>query len=105
MKGDSIVQFNKGFALIINLKKYEKAIECFDESIRINPNHSTAWIFKGLALNDLEKYEEAIKCYSEAIRLEPESLCVWRKKGDALIKLGKYNEARECFSISQKRKS
>jgi len=55
---ESDTWYNKGLALY-NLRKYDKAIKCFDKAIRINPEYADAWISKGLALHRLGKYDEA----------------------------------------------
>jgi tetratricopeptide (TPR) repeat protein len=62
--------FNKGYALI-QLEKYEEAIECYDKAIKIEPNDALAWDTKGIALVNLGKNNEAIECYAlynEALR-------------------------------------
>ena len=46
---------NKGDALLIQ-KRYEEAIGCFDETIRIDPEDFHAWHNKGNALAILERY-------------------------------------------------
>jgi len=65
---ESDTWYNKGLALY-NLRKYDEAIKCCDEAIRINPEYADAWYFKGIALDNLGEYDEAIKCHNEAIRI------------------------------------
>lgn len=43
---------NKGTALI-NQRRYEEAIQAFDEVIRIDPELASAWSYKGGALHEL----------------------------------------------------
>ena len=78
------------------LGKYEEAIECYDEAIRINPDYASAYLNKGSALSDLGKKEEAIECYDEAIRIKPD-YAAYFNKGIALSELGKKEEAIECY--------
>ncbi|PMQ01338.1 MAG: hypothetical protein CBR30_06700 [Dictyoglomus sp. NZ13-RE01] len=82
-----------------DLGKYERAIKCFDEAIKLrNGDFPDAWYNKGLAFYALGRFDEAIKCYDEVIKLRkgdfPE---FWYNKGNALSKLGKFKEAIECF--------
>ena len=67
---ESDTWYNKGLALY-KLEKYEKAIKCCDEAIRINPRNADAWYLKSIDFAKLEKYEKAIKCCDEAIRINP----------------------------------
>jgi tetratricopeptide (TPR) repeat protein len=60
----------KGIALG-NQGKYNEAIKCFNEAIRLDPKEVDAWNNKGVALVIQEKYDEAIKAFDEAIRLDP----------------------------------
>ena len=48
-----------------------KAIEEYDEAIRLDPTFALAHTRRGLAYHDLGQYEHAIQEYDEAIRLDP----------------------------------
>jgi len=87
---------NKGMALG-NLGKYQEAIACCDEAIRINSRSAEAWVNKGMALGDLSKYQEAIACYDEAIKINSRDAEVWNNKGIALKNLSKYQDAITCY--------
>ena len=65
--------------------KYEKAIECFDKVIELEPNNASAWTNKGTLLSLSRKYQEAIKCYDKAIELEPDNAITWFNKGSTLM--------------------
>jgi len=41
-------------------KKYERAVECYDNALKINPNLAGAWNNKGNALDELGRYKELI---------------------------------------------
>ena len=36
-----------------NLGKYEEAIKCYDEAIKLNPKNVFVWYNKGVSLNNL----------------------------------------------------
>jgi len=59
---------DKGLELMAN-EKYQKAYDCFNKAIKIDPKYSGAWHNKGWASLVLENHEEAITCYDEAICL------------------------------------
>ena len=46
LKGNAL----KGNALV-NLGRYEEAMQCCDKAIQMNPNYSYTWYNKGLALS------------------------------------------------------
>jgi len=106
----------KGQALYM-LGRYEEAIPCFDEAIRLkifcNPfddNSATnlkVWrdrchcnyimcICKGVELCDQEKYEEANTYLNEAITENPKSFDAWFVKMGVLLFLERYNEGWAC---------
>jgi len=49
-----VYYYFKGFALF-NLRKYEKAIKCFDKALNINPNDESTYTAKGASLSNLGK--------------------------------------------------
>ena len=83
---------NKGGALYF-LGKYDEAITCYDQSLKIDPNNPVVWNNKGLALYFLGKYDEAIISYDQAIKIDPSDADAWNNKGNSLNSLGKYDEA------------
>jgi protein O-mannosyl-transferase len=85
-----------------NLKRYEEAIKCYDESIKITPDLYRTWYNKGCTLVKLGKNEEGIVCYDEAIKLKSDNPDTWTNKGIALVHLKKYDEAIECYNNALK---
>jgi len=59
---------NKGSALG-RQGKYDEAIKCFDEAIRLDPNRASAWYNKGTALKLLGKTSESNAAYAKAKEL------------------------------------
>ena len=87
---------NKGSALYF-LGKYDEAIKCYDESIKIDPSNPVVWNNKGLALYYLGKFDEAIASYEHAITIDPSDADAWNSKGNSLNSLKKYEEAKKCY--------
>lgn len=52
-------------------KKYEKALPCYEEAIRYDPQFKEAWFNKGLAHQNLNQLPEALSAFSEAVRIDP----------------------------------
>ncbi|MEF7637802.1 tetratricopeptide repeat protein [Bacillus thuringiensis] len=57
---------NKGISLD-SLERYEKAIECFDKALKLNPDDNGILLNKGIALDQMGKHEEAIEYYNQII--------------------------------------
>jgi tetratricopeptide (TPR) repeat protein len=76
------------------LGKYEEAISCFDEVLKMTPEYSWAWFGKGAALEKIGKYEEAISCFDEVIRIDPDDFLARYNKAMALEALGRFSEAK-----------
>ena len=81
-------------------KEYDRAIEYFDESIKLDPQDANAWSNKGLALNNMGKCNDAIKYFERSLRVDPNYALAWYNKGWALGELGKYKEAIKCHDKS-----
>jgi tetratricopeptide (TPR) repeat protein len=54
-------------------KKYDRAIEDYNEALRLKPDFAQAFSDRGAALYFKGEYQKAIADYDEAIRLEPEN--------------------------------
>ncbi|CAG9328043.1 unnamed protein product [Blepharisma stoltei] len=87
---------NKGH-VFYDLKRYQEAIECYNEAILLDPNNINYYSHKGNSLCKLKRYLEAIECYDEEIKLNPNNADSYWKKGYALNELGRYPEALENY--------
>ena len=61
-----------------------KAIQCFNNALKVNPNHFYSWYYKGLALYRSKMFEEAINSFDKAIEINPNHFYSWYYKGLAL---------------------
>jgi len=75
----------------------DDALKAFDKAIELNPQNSTTWKDKGVALSILKKYDEAIKALDKAIEINPHDLYAWGNKWLALGQLGKSDEAMKAY--------
>lgn len=91
---DEYVKYGEDMA---NSNNLEKAIECFDKAIHINPKNDLAWGDKGLILDKQGRTKEALESFSEAIEIDPGNAITWHNKGLSLIRSTRLQEAIECF--------
>ena len=55
----------------LELKKYQEAINDYDEAIELCPDNSSCYHVRGVAYEKMGKYEEAVNDYNKAIELDP----------------------------------
>ncbi|HET7147008.1 MAG TPA: tetratricopeptide repeat protein [Candidatus Nitrosopolaris sp.] len=94
---DEYVKYGEDMA---NSNNLEKAIECFDKAIGINPKNDFAWGDRGLILDKQGKTEEALASFSKAIEIDPKNAITWHNKGLSLIRSNRVKEAIECFDTA-----
>ena len=64
-------------------KQLPKAIEAYQQAIRIDPEFEMAWRYLGIAYSDSKQLPKAIEAYQQAIRIDPEFEMAWRYLGIA----------------------
>ena len=87
--------FYKGVCYL-SLLQFDKAINEFDECIKLNSSYSEAYFNKGICLMKKEKSDEAIYEFEKAIKLKKSSV-YYETFGNVLTKLGRVEEAKIQF--------
>lgn len=86
---------NTGYVLL-NLGRYDEAIEAYRKVIAIDPKHALSHYGLGNALSGLGRYDEAIEAYHKAIAVNSEEPYFYQELGKALLSLGRREEANEA---------
>lgn len=94
---DSDEAFRKGVTYH-GKQQYQKAIECYDDAIRIEPDDVRAWHNKIIALAQDGKHQAAIQVADEILGRHPNVGILWEAKGWVLTNMGKLVDAGECMS-------
>ena len=81
-----------------DLKRYQDAIEAYENVIEIEPDFFEAWNGQGKTFYELKKYPEALEAYENAIKLKPNELEAWEGRGLTLFELGQYKYAIDSFN-------
>ena len=79
--------------LLVEFKRYEEAIKCYEDAIISQPNSHEAWCERGKTLGELQRYSEALASCEKAVQIKPDYADAWNGKGEALYDLGRYEEA------------
>ncbi len=94
--GLSIAYNNRG-AAYANKGAYDRAIQDFDQAIRLNPGYAFAYNNRGDAYRIEGRYDRAIEDYDQVIRLDPQFALPYDNRGDAYAKMGAYDRAIQDF--------
>ncbi|MEM3400173.1 MAG: tetratricopeptide repeat protein [Candidatus Micrarchaeia archaeon] len=73
--------------------KYEEALECINELIRLKPDHGIGWFLKGRLLCEMGRFEIAEPCLRRAVELEPNRIEPLLNLAYAYMGLGNIEEA------------
>ena len=75
----------------------QKALECFDQFLRAQPERTDAWVKRSAALEKLGRDDEALTGYNRAIAADPTLVIAHLHKGGLLNRLRRYDEALNCY--------
>ena len=74
-------------------QEYEKAIELYDEAIKLNDKFTWAYFNRGLAHKDLGNHQEALEDYNKAIALDSEDVDAYINRGNIYRDMKEYAKA------------
>jgi tetratricopeptide (TPR) repeat protein len=83
--------------VLLDAQDPEKALECFDVALGLDPKHAEALVKKGGALEKLGRTDEAIACYDRAIEANGTLTIAHLHKGGLFNRLARYDEALQCY--------
>ncbi len=87
---------NKGVSLD-KIGKTDKALECYEKVIALNPNHFNAWNNKGLIYIKQNNLDNAIKCFDKSMELSGVNALAMTNKAIALELQGRLDNAIGCY--------
>jgi tetratricopeptide (TPR) repeat protein len=77
--------------------QHTKAIDAYQQAIRINPKYAGAWFGMGNAFDNAGHTAKAIKAYQQALRINPEDAGAWNNLGTAFYKAGQAAKSIDTF--------
>jgi len=82
---------------LLNGNEPEKALECLDQALSLDPKNAEALIKRAGALEKLNRFEEAIACYDDAIAADGSMTIAYLHKGGLFNRMSRYEEALQCY--------
>ena len=89
-KNLAIAYNNRGSAYG-NLGEYRRAIEDYDQTLRLDPGFAKAYYNRGSAYGNLGENRRSIEDYDEALRLDPGFAFAYNSRAHVHCKLGQIN--------------
>jgi tetratricopeptide (TPR) repeat protein len=83
--------------LLLDDHQPEKALECFEIALGLEPKHAEALVKKGSALEKMGRTDDAIACYDQAIEADGTKTIAYLQKGGLFNRLARYDEALHCY--------
>lgn len=82
---------------LLNGNQPEKALECFEQALLLDPKSAEALIKRAGALEKLNRFEEAIAGYDDAIAADGSMTIAYLHKGGLFNRMSRYEEALQCY--------
>lgn len=84
--------FHRGRAYS-RMQEYDRAVQDFDEAIRLDPDFLNAFFQRGDAYLARQDYDRAIRDYDAVIQLDPNDAIAFKYRGDAYLAKADYDRA------------
>lgn len=82
--------------------EFEKAIECYDKALEINPENYDIYIDKGITYSDMKKEDKAVITFSETINRFPLKAYAYLCRAKSYMRLEKYEKALKDYNSTLK---
>jgi len=85
---------------LVELGKFDRALECYSRAIKLNPKLATAYHNLGEMLVGQKRWDEAIANYRQAIAINPDSFESYHSLGKTWAERGEFDRAIACYNKS-----
>jgi tetratricopeptide (TPR) repeat protein len=81
-----------------SIGEFDKAIACYDEEIKLQPQNAAAYMSRAQAYYGLQRWNRALADYNKAIELDPKSSQYFTERGVTKLQLGLNEQGVADFS-------
>lgn len=86
--------------LLLDMKKYEEALEAFDFSITAKEDYTEGYLHKAETLMELERYTDAADVYKEVLHKEEPTAAVYFSLGECYEQLAEFDSAIHYYKLA-----
>ncbi len=83
---------------LLNLRRYEAAVQSYSDAIKINPNYAEAFNGRGFGRYNLRMFSEALADYNQALLIRPNFVEALNNRGILFVNLQQYDQALRDFN-------
>lgn len=89
--------------IYLNLKRYEKALDCFESILELNlDDPSDALNNRAVILLELNRFEEALEGFKKAVSINDKEFSYFLNLGKLLYKMSRFNESLDMLNQALK---
>ena len=96
----SVAHYNRG-VIYSEKGEIERAIEDYDQTIRLNPESAAAYNNRGYAYRQKGEVETAIEDYDRAIQIKSDNVLFYNNRAIALLHLQEWERAKSDLTIAR----
>jgi ATP-dependent Clp endopeptidase proteolytic subunit ClpP len=94
---DTVIALNEKAFLFVQQEHFQEALVALEQSLKVNPDQTTVWCYKGAVLRKLLRFGEALDAYKYALQFNPDFSPAYVGIGEVLLKLDHYEEALKSY--------
>ena len=102
IKPNDVDAYNNRGLILLDLKRFEEALDSFAVALKIRPDLAEAYNNRGLALQELQHFEEALDSFAVALKNKPDFAEAHSNRGNTLRKLNRFEESLDSYAHALK---
>ena len=92
----AVIYYKRGNAYA-RIGELRRAIEDYDQAVRLDPSYATVYGNRGLTYSTLGEHRRAIQDFDQVLRLNPDSVLAYKNRGLAFSDIGEHRRAIQDF--------
>jgi ATP-dependent Clp endopeptidase proteolytic subunit ClpP len=93
----TVITLNEKGLSFFQQEHLQEALVAFEQSLKVNPDQTSVWCYKGAVLRKLLRFEEALDAYKYALQFNPDFSPAYVGIGEVLLELDHYEEALKSY--------